>query len=271
METADNEVVATARGVKQTNGTVPRSVILVASALLLTVLVVSVSGLMEAARTAQLALTLIVPATVMVVYWHMVRARLVVLESELEAEIAAERVTNRATEEFILGISHELRLHPQRCSLRSEALAVASDYRDVRPALKVAVPDVVIVSDPYLLRQLLHILVGNAARHGGDRVAIWAVAGEHSVRLSVSDDGPGLDPEASVEVSARYVDIAEPGQSIRSPGAGLAIAQALSRIMGGQLTYKRDPSWSHFSISLPLGADDRQPTASALPLEAGVR
>lgn len=229
------------------------------------------SGVFGGAPAAQLLVTLIVPALVMIGFWHVVRARLLAHEAEFESALELESVTNRANGEFLAGVSHELQLHPQLCSLRAEALAVAVDYRNVNPELKVAVPDVVVLTDPHLLRQLLHILVGNAVRHGGSRVAIWASAEDQAVRLTVSDDGPGLIPELGANVFERYVDLAGNGRSSRPSGAGLPLARTIGELIGGRMTYKRDTSWTHFSIRLPLGADSASLSLARVPLEAGVR
>lgn len=232
---------------------------------------VVLSGVLGAARAAQIMVTLIVPASVMVAFWLVARARLLAREDECGTALELERVTNRANGEFLAGVSHELRLHPQLCSLRAEALAVAVDYRDVSPELKVAVPDVVVLTDGHILRQVLHVLVGNAVRHGGTRVAIWASADEGSVRLTVSDDGPGLAPEIGAHVFERYVDLAGNGRRPDPDGVGLSLAQTLVELMGSQITYKRDPSWTHFSIRLPLETDAGRPSRARVPLEAGVR
>ncbi len=235
------------------------------------VLGVLLSGVFGGARAAQLLVTLVVPALVMVGFWSVGRVRLLAREAEFETALELEGVINRANGEFLAGVSHELQLHPQLCSLRAEALAVAVDYRNVNPELKVAVPDVVVLTDPHLLRQLLHILVGNAVRHGGSRVAIWASAEAHAVRLTVSDDGPGLVPEIGAHVFERYLDLASNGRSSRPTGAGLSLVRTLGELMGGQMTYKRDPSWTHFSIRLPLETDSGRLSRARVPLEAGVR
>jgi signal transduction histidine kinase len=206
----------------------------------------------------------------MLAYWQIARKRLFARERELETEIGLERVAHRATTEFLVGVAHELRQHPLRCSLRAEALAVAVEYRDLGPAMKVAVPDVVIVIDPYLLRQALHVLVGNAVRHGGSRVAIWATVEEGTVHLNVSDDGPALPSDIAAHAFQRYLDLAEPNHASDSRDVGLPLARILSELMGGEITHKRDPNWTHFSIRLSLAANELASPHDVVPLQAGV-
>jgi len=159
----------------------------------------------------------------------------------------------------------------ERCSLKSEALVVAVEYQEVGADLKVAVPDVAVETDPDMLRQILHVLVGNAVRHGGRRVAIWAVTEGDSVRLSVSDDGPGLPDGAGARVFDRYVDLAEPAGTAGRSGSGIAVLRGMGEHIGAEFGYKRDPSWTHFSVRLPVASAAEGSPADRVPLEAGVR
>lgn len=231
---------------------------------------IMLSGILGAVRAVQLAVTLIVPAVVMVAYWIAARARILEREAEFESALEVETIANRANGVFLAGVSHELTPHPERCSLRAEALAVAVDYRNVRPDLKVAVPDVIVVTDPHLLRQVLHIFVGNAVRHGGERVAIWATPEDPTIRLTVSDDGPGLPSEVEARIFDKYLDLAGHGRDSWRAGAGLALARSLSEVIGGQMTHRRDPNWTHFSVRLRVENEVTRQSEDRVPLEVGV-
>jgi signal transduction histidine kinase len=234
------------------------------------VLGAALSSLFGPAQTAQIMVTLLVPATVMILFWRAVRARVMEREAEIESILDFERVSNRALAEFLADVSHELVLHPERCSLRDEALAVAVDYRQVGPRLRVAVPEIAIVTDPHLLRQLLHVLVGNALRHGGERVAIWGAADGEWVALNVSDDGPGIPSELDGRLFERLVDLGKETSGVGDAGTGLSIARALGDLMGGQLTYRHDSSWTHFSFRLPLNVVGARSEPARARLGAGV-
>jgi signal transduction histidine kinase len=227
------------------------------------------AGWLGVARASQLLATLVLPAIVMIGYWLVVRERIQLVESDMEAAVALEVVTNRATAEFLAGVSSDLRPHPELCSLRAEALAVAVAYRELSPELKVAVPDVVTVTDPHILRQVLHLLVGNAIRHGGSRIAIWAAGDGGVTRLSVSDDGPGLSSAIEGHVFERHVDLA--GHRAQADGSGLPLARSLAELIGGEITYRRDATWTHFSIQLPADSGHRRMEDARVELEAGVR
>ena len=234
------------------------------------VLGAALSSLIGVARTAQIVATLVVPGTVMVLFWRAVRARVIEREEEIEALLDFERVTGRALAEFLADVSHELPVHPEPCSLEAEAMAVAVEYRVVGPRLRVAVPDTVVITDPHLLRQLLHVLVGNALRHGGERVAIWGTADGESATLNVSDDGPGVPPELSGRLFERLLDLGKQSPEVGDSGTGLSIARALADLMGGQITYRRDASWTHFSFRVPLNVLGARPESARARLGAGV-
>ena len=246
-----------------------RAAVILVSLIGLVVLGIAASGFLDAAHAVQLAVNLIVPVTVMFLFWRAARRRILEREAVLATAEGLEGVANRATGRFLAGIAHELNPHPEPCNLRDEVLVVAVDYQDLGADVKVVVPDVQVSTDPNLLRQILHVMVGNAIRHGGERVAIWAAVDEGNVRLAVSDDGPGLPEELGDRIFERYVDLAEEAETGRA-GSGLSVADALGERIGAQLSYRRDPSWTHFIVSLPLGPRTAKPDSGRFPLRAGV-
>lgn len=247
------------------------AVILAISLLGLIALGVYLSGRFGPAITAQIAVSFAVPALVMFFFWRVARVRLRAREDEMQLELGLERVTNRATGQFLAGVSHELVPHHERCNVKAEALVVAVEYQDLGADIKIAVPEIVVETDPSIFREILHLLVGNAVRHGGKRVAIWAVAEGREMRISVSDDGPGLPEGTGAQVFQRYVDLAEETRSPARSGSGLAVIRGLAEQIGAKLGYKRDPSWTHFSVSLPLAPAPAGSPADRVPLEAGAR
>jgi signal transduction histidine kinase len=229
------------------------------------------SGVLGSAVTTQVVVGFVVPALVMVLFWRLARARLRRHEESMAVTTRLEQVQSQASRRFLIGVAHELTPHRERCSARDEALAVAVEYQDAGADLKVAVPDVEIETDPHILHQILHLLVGNAIGHGGGRIAIWAVTEGHSLRLTVSDDGPGMPPGDEDAIFDRFVDLARSEGTAGRRRSGLMSARILGELIGAELGYKRDPSWSHFSVRLPLDAEMVGAHADRIPLEAGVR
>jgi signal transduction histidine kinase len=93
------------------------------------------------------------------------------------------------------------------------------------------------------IRQIVGVLLDNAAQHGTGAVALRARDAGSALALDVQDDGPGpvLDDE---QIFAR-----------RSPeadgfGIGLALARSLAEAEGGRLVHG-DSSGSTFTLLLP--------------------
>ena len=221
------------------------------------------------ARIAQFALTLVIPAVLMIAFWRIARDRVAECETDAVTRIELEQLTTGHLSGFVAAVVHELTPHPEPCSLRAEALTVAAEYQALGSRIEVAVPETMVLADPVFLHQMLHLLVDNAVRHGGDRVAIWTAPHVGHVRLTVSDDGPGLREGLDHRVFERFVDLGG-GSPVAPSASGLAIARALSDATGGAIAYKRDPSWTHFSFRLPLETPNQGSSNDRMTLSAGV-
>lgn len=207
-------------------------------------------GLFGSAMTAQLLATLIVPVGFMLTFWYLARQRIALNEKSL----AAQTASFRANTAFLASIAHELDLHSEPTNLRAEALEVAMEYRVAADNIQVAVPDLVVATDPYAFRQVLHTLISNGVQHGGDRLAVWGRASESRIEVSVSDDGPAIAQELGDRLFERFVDLGATALSSTGAGSGLSIAREVSGLMGGELSYHRDAVWTHFTLTLPLPA-----------------
>jgi signal transduction histidine kinase len=102
--------------------------------------------------------------------------------------------------------------------------------------------------EPDVLRRALAPLVANAQRHACERVTLELSAGEGRVRITVRDDGPGLDPA----LRERAFDPGVRGSGETSPGAGLGLplARRLARSCGGDVLAGDGPGGS-FVLELP--------------------
>jgi two-component system heavy metal sensor histidine kinase CusS len=95
-------------------------------------------------------------------------------------------------------------------------------------------------ADPDLLRRALSNLVSNAIVHtpaGGEIEVALAQDEDGSVRIEVSNPGPGIPAQALPHVFDRFfrVDAAR-GGSENGSGLGLAIVQSIMRLHGGSAT-----------------------------------
>ena len=111
------------------------------------------------------------------------------------------------------------------------------------------------VADPERLLQVLTNLVTNAVRHGGSEATI-SLKGRRvgdRVKVSVSDDGPGIPAEELEHVFRRLYrgDRARTG-SPGGAGLGLSIAASLTKAMRGELSVESEVGrGTTFTVTLP--------------------
>jgi signal transduction histidine kinase len=106
----------------------------------------------------------------------------------------------------------------------------------------------VVHGDRLRLAQAFDNLIANAIEHGGGAVAVCARMDRSSVRVEVTDGGPGL-PAPVTELSRR----ARRGRGSR--GRGLAIASAVAHEHGGRLASAPSDRGARLSLELPLAGD----------------
>lgn len=112
------------------------------------------------------------------------------------------------------------------------------------------VPD--IVADADMLRRVFDNLLMNAATHAGGKAAVSLRAErvEDVVRITVSDDGPGIPAADSERIFDPYVT-ADPGGSRRSHGLGLPYCRAALAAMGGTIALAPGGRGATFVVDLP--------------------
>jgi signal transduction histidine kinase len=114
------------------------------------------------------------------------------------------------------------------------------------------VPQVV---DVARLERVLTNLLGNAVTFGraGGRIQLRLRPEGTAVHLAVTDDGPGIPPEAHDRIFERFTRLEpETGRQAPGSGLGLAIARALVELHGGHIGVTSAPGQgATFWISLP--------------------
>lgn len=110
--------------------------------------------------------------------------------------------------------------------------------------------------------KLMHIvsnLLSNALKFNreGNIVELRAGPGKHSENeflISVSDNGPGINPEHLPHIFDRFYRIeADTGQYESGSGLGLALTRELVKLMDGSITVKSSPEkGTTFTIVLPV-------------------
>lgn len=123
--------------------------------------------------------------------------------------------------------------------------------------------DLRVAADPRLLEHVFENLLGNVARHTpqGTAVRIRAEAATDHVRVEVSDDGPGIEPDDLPFVLERFY---RGGDPTRRPsgglGLGLALAAQIVAAHGSDLEVDSAPGLgTTFAFTLPRAdAEDHQ-------------
>lgn len=128
-----------------------------------------------------------------------------------------------------------------------------------------AQPTVRVRADPVALEQIVHNLILNALqaleRVGADGRRLAIVIGSNGTEgvLAVSDNGPGIEPQALPRLFEPFFSTREGGL-----GLGLSLSETLAAGMGGSLgATNLSPHGACFTLMLPLEAPDTGPAASA--------
>jgi heavy metal sensor kinase len=115
-------------------------------------------------------------------------------------------------------------------------------------------PQVAVEGDGSWLRQLFSNLVDNAVKYceSGDRIRVEARVEGGEVRVSVSDDGPGIAKDELPEIFERFERGARQ-QSRPGFGLGLPLAREIARAHGGRIAAASEPGReTTLTVWLPL-------------------
>jgi signal transduction histidine kinase len=123
-------------------------------------------------------------------------------------------------------------------------------------AIRIAVLDEVTVNgDTLALQQLLLNLIDNALRVSPPHAAVTITLDAHNGKstLSVSDQGPGIEPQQLERIFERFYTQRENGAERGGAGLGLAIARAIATDHNGQLAARHRPGGgATFTLILPI-------------------
>jgi two-component system, OmpR family, sensor kinase len=111
-----------------------------------------------------------------------------------------------------------------------------------------------VFQDEVKFRQIAGNLFKNALHHRRQRVDISVDIAGDNLQLTVTDDGPGVEPEHHEMIFKRYVQLAECTIVPRKGhGLGLAGAQILAHCLGGDIKIdSRKGQGATFRLTLPV-------------------
>jgi signal transduction histidine kinase len=145
------------------------------------------------------------------------------------------------------------RLLDLRDLVRDGVDAVRQDVNAKQQMLHVVVPDRPVWSsgDPARLQQVVVNLVSNASRYtpAGGTIEVSVSSDDSRVRLTVSDTGEGIDPEARERIFQPFTHT----RSSQGLGLGLTISRAIAELHGGTLVAESGGRGrgSRFVLELP--------------------
>ena len=186
---------------------------------------------------------------------------------QLEAELArGTQRLGRLVDDLLnlarLQANEPLRAEPVDLTQVSES--VVSETRARTPAhISVAYPGpAMVIGDPDALTRALRNLLDNAVRAGGDdgRILVKLQRSPTHVRATVSDNGPGVPPDARQRIFEGFVRLN--GSSSAGTGLGLAIVRAIARQHHGSVTCDDCETGAHFTLELPAAKAAIAPSAA---------
>jgi signal transduction histidine kinase len=132
--------------------------------------------------------------------------------------------------------------------------AAAHQPPQARPA--VDCPDgLTAYAQPSHVDQMVANLLSNARKYAGGATRIAATRlDDHTVEITVEDEGPGISEDFRGALFERFSREAASARGIRGTGLGLFITRELARANGGTVELRETgPSGSVFAIQLPTG------------------
>ncbi len=109
--------------------------------------------------------------------------------------------------------------------------------------------DALVLADRMRLTQVLDNLLTNALRYGGPHVRISAARDDAHLRLTVSDDGPGV-PDDLLDTLFHSYARGEASHTVGGSGLGMVIVRQLCEAMGGSVAYDGTDG-ARFTATMP--------------------
>jgi len=147
--------------------------------------------------------------------------------------------------------------------LQRAAAEVLGRFRERDPGrtyeLRTSTHETLVDVQPGWLARVIENLVGNAAKYAGpgSPVTVEIESDPAGVRLTVLDEGPGVDEEDLERVFEPFFRTDDARQRASGSGLGLAVSRRIIELLGGTICAARRPEGgSAFSFTLPLADED---------------
>ncbi len=117
-------------------------------------------------------------------------------------------------------------------------------------------PPAVLAGDEARIEQSLTNLISNAIDHNPSETIVEiharAHADDHTVRITVTDNGNGIDDELLPHVLEPFTTTRPAGRH-RTTGLGLAVVDTLTRAQHGHVHIYTDPTGTAITLAYPEG------------------
>ena len=147
-----------------------------------------------------------------------------------------------------------LKLELAPVDLRTVVAEVCRQAATVHPAAEITVDaaEATVAGDEDALRQLLWILVDNAARYARTKISVELGTEAGWARLTVGDDGPGIEAEDRERVFERFFR-ADRSRAGPGSGLGLSIARWIAEQHNGRIVAGQNAmGGAAFYVDVPL-------------------
>ncbi len=146
-------------------------------------------------------------------------------------------------------------LRPEQVDVRELVRSVSGEFEptldqhDSDLELRLPARAIEALCDPVRVAQIMRILIDNALTHTphGTRVVVTAAQQDGHVRMSVRDNGDGIDPQSSGRIFEPFYT----ADNAQGSGLGLAIARELAERMSGRLSVSSRPGDTSFTLVIP--------------------
>jgi two-component system, OmpR family, sensor kinase len=143
--------------------------------------------------------------------------------------------------------------------LVNECIASAKAAGPEHPITSDIDPDIFILGDSKRIHQAVANLLANARTHTplGTKITVAVKSGKDDIRVSVSDEGPGLSSTDQEKIFERFfrADPSRQRSSGEGSGLGLSIVDAIMKLHGGSVSVESQlGQGATFTLTFPIKA-----------------
>lgn len=149
--------------------------------------------------------------------------------------------------------------------LRDVVMRALSLHNNIQIILQKDLPEIRLMADATRLAQVFDNLLTNASKYAPNSTVTISVLNEpQTIKITVSDDGPGISPEHLPSLFKRFYRIPTPDKNVRGTGLGLFICRQIVNAHNGEIWAESQVgAGTTFHIRLPY---DQKQTNHVLSL-----